>query len=665
MYRRPLRVKKAQKKIKKDKSGTKSKHFVLNSHDNMLCPSSNTLFKRAIDENTEHLIVFKSHGASIYSMAEFFYLDSRVIDHNMAIYLPEYNTKYIDNDINIPCYMPQFDGHVSDTHVCSSDFDSSICTFDVETPTESVSFGYGPNKKEPSKHTINEKDLFYGDVFTLDDNHRKKPLNYDIARHKRAPTNINNEREKAQHDSILPRYNPSSTATICDEAKTSKPDNFGSDRRNSGTKSNIPHKQKEFKSYSGKGKNSVHIHDQNEKIPENHICDIKDSICLDVHHREEKTNAQQPESHKGDEMVHKRTTNQFEHISLVVQSLAIKIVKRHGKRPHLLGFSLGCAMLLQTLLLNEMIERDLVDKIILCAPFHSLYKQFDSIWIVRLLFGHYLKELFPLNNETALGQVLDKIKKYQSGSSKKHKIKKYTNRDDFSADRHHFANILVNDTTDDDLESLNSRETEGNYSFGQICISKENNESRDHKEIQKHNTCIHEEKRSKEYYEMDDSRKYTEKSELKEHSEIDGTKEYHERNKCKEQSENNESKEHLEIDGSERYCTETCSKQSLERGSDICSKEKIENNSLKNNDFVIDYTSSANKNNGTCVSKNALSNRITLIHGTIDTVIPFSVSEKLSKKYNLPLYKFPMEHTILISSDIVWKLVERIIRDKK
>ncbi|KRH94187.1 hypothetical protein M153_3510002495 [Pseudoloma neurophilia] len=254
-------------------------------------PPSNILNKRAIDPDTEHIILFKSHGTSIYSMAENFRLDQKAIDCNFAIYIPEYNYDYFSSDIDIPYYIP--------------------------------------TKKEPIEN-----------------------WDYSITY-----VGVSSSSSDLQN-SVLSVDNP-------DVVKLNK-----MNLRNLKLKSTLNHQV---------------------KLSDNKLKKNVESI-----ESEQNTNSLTEETFV------KRSMTHFDHLAASIESISIKIFNKYQKRPHLIGFSLGCAMLLQSVVTNNLLDKNLFDKIILLAPFRSLNHHFKDRWLFRAIFQNTLIKHYEFDNERAL-----------------------------------------------------------------------------------------------------------------------------------------------------------------------------------------------------------------------------------------------------------------------
>lgn len=103
-----------------------------------------------------------------------------------------------------------------------------------------------------------------------------------------------------------------------------------------------------------------------------------------------------------------KSESSFDHLAECIEDLAIKIYAKYKKRPHLMGFSIGCAMLLESTLKNNIFKKNIVNKVILCAPFYSLTQYIDKFWPLSLIIKGTVERNFPLNNFEALTRILSR-----------------------------------------------------------------------------------------------------------------------------------------------------------------------------------------------------------------------------------------------------------------
>lgn len=104
----------------------------------------------------------------------------------------------------------------------------------------------------------------------------------------------------------------------------------------------------------------------------------------------------------------------IEHISIVVQKISTIIQEKHNKKPILMGFSLGCAILTESTLKNQLFEKNHVQKIILIAPFFSLSRQLKETWLSWRFFKFVLQRCFKFENNKNVELLILKREKYDA-----------------------------------------------------------------------------------------------------------------------------------------------------------------------------------------------------------------------------------------------------------
>ncbi|KRH94186.1 hypothetical protein M153_351000294 [Pseudoloma neurophilia] len=128
----------------------------------------------------------------------------------------------------------------------------------------------------------------------------------------------------------------------------------------------------------------------------------------------------------------KLSKTQFDHLANVVKNIAIDIYIKYKKRPHLVGFSLGCGMLLHSLMADNMIA--LFDKIILMAPFKSSMSYVEHSWFLKMTLSQTVQKYFRFDNEMALKKLL-KSQKCKNFEQELDAAKPFVQKPDIKSDQ--------------------------------------------------------------------------------------------------------------------------------------------------------------------------------------------------------------------------------------